>query len=230
MGAIYLIRHGQASFGSEDYDALSELGFRQARVLGEALRRRIPRVDAVFCGTLRRQRDTATACLDSMGLAGPPATCADFNEFDHDELIRCHTPRYATPGVLTAEMDATGDPQRAFQAMFNDAFARWIGGADDSAYAEPWSGFRSRCLSALDRAAAALGSERTVLAFTSGGVIAVVCQALLGIPDSHVSNLTNALANCGVSKVVVGSKGRYLSTFNEHGHFEGAARDLLTYR
>jgi len=34
VGQIYLVRHGQASFGAEDYDELSDLGARQSRLLG----------------------------------------------------------------------------------------------------------------------------------------------------------------------------------------------------
>ena len=34
MGTIYLIRHGQASFDSADYDQLSDLGQLQAAQLG----------------------------------------------------------------------------------------------------------------------------------------------------------------------------------------------------
>ncbi|EPM78754.1 hypothetical protein A249_34210, partial [Pseudomonas syringae pv. actinidiae ICMP 18804] len=37
MGSIYLIRHGQASFGADDYDVLSPVGIRQSRVLGAHL-------------------------------------------------------------------------------------------------------------------------------------------------------------------------------------------------
>ncbi|MCH1491392.1 MAG: histidine phosphatase family protein, partial [Luminiphilus sp.] len=32
MASIYLIRHGQASFGSDNYDQLSPVGQRQADV------------------------------------------------------------------------------------------------------------------------------------------------------------------------------------------------------
>ena len=35
MGTLYLVRHGQASFGSANYDQLSALGQRQCRRLGE---------------------------------------------------------------------------------------------------------------------------------------------------------------------------------------------------
>ena len=34
MGMLYLVRHGQASFGAADYDQLSELGARQCEALG----------------------------------------------------------------------------------------------------------------------------------------------------------------------------------------------------
>ena len=35
MGTLYLIRHGQASFGAADYYQLSELGARQCHALGQ---------------------------------------------------------------------------------------------------------------------------------------------------------------------------------------------------
>jgi broad specificity phosphatase PhoE len=38
MGTLYLVRHGQASFGADDYDQLSALGRRQSVRLGEYLR------------------------------------------------------------------------------------------------------------------------------------------------------------------------------------------------
>ncbi|HEY0660456.1 MAG TPA: phosphoglycerate mutase family protein, partial [Lysobacter sp.] len=59
MSAIYLIRHGQASFGDGDYDRLSPLGLEQSRVLGETLRVRAPQVDLVVCGGMLRHRQTA---------------------------------------------------------------------------------------------------------------------------------------------------------------------------
>jgi hypothetical protein len=37
VGNLYLIRHGQASFGAADYDVLSPVGERQSLALGEHL-------------------------------------------------------------------------------------------------------------------------------------------------------------------------------------------------
>ena len=73
MSVIYLVRHGQASFGAADYDVLSELGHRQAALVGAELRARGVRVDLAVSGTLRRQRETAATALAVPPLAVPPA-------------------------------------------------------------------------------------------------------------------------------------------------------------
>ena len=50
MGNLYLVRHGQASFGADDYDQLSELGQAQALRLGEYWRERGMKFDAIYTG------------------------------------------------------------------------------------------------------------------------------------------------------------------------------------
>ena len=65
MATIYLIRHGQASFGAEDYDKLSALGMRQAQVAGEYLRDHGIILDAAYSGELLRQRETARLAIAS---------------------------------------------------------------------------------------------------------------------------------------------------------------------
>ena len=58
MGTLYFGRHGQASFGADDYDQLSDLGRRQSVRLGQYLRERYGdglRFNAVLTGTLWRR-------------------------------------------------------------------------------------------------------------------------------------------------------------------------------
>ena len=69
MGRLLLVRHGQASFGADDYDALSELGHEQARVLGESFARRGIRPELVLSGSLRRHEGTVAGILDGLGEA-----------------------------------------------------------------------------------------------------------------------------------------------------------------
>jgi broad specificity phosphatase PhoE len=64
LGSIYVVRHGQAAFGTDDYDRLTEVGFTQARLLGQYLGARRIRIDAIFTGTLRRQIETARGSMN----------------------------------------------------------------------------------------------------------------------------------------------------------------------
>jgi broad specificity phosphatase PhoE len=230
MGAIYLVRHGQASFGKLDYDRLSETGYEQARVLGTALRQRIPQIDAVATGAMVRHRQTADACLQAMQRTIVCQEIPGFNEFDHDQIIQRYEPRYTNRLALTFDMAKSLKPRRAFQEMFEKAVARWISGQYDSDYTESWSSFRARCVHALDTLIESLGPSKTAIVFTSGGPITAICQRHLHIPDEHAFKLNWTLTNCAVTKFIYGSRGLYMSTVNDHAHFEGARSNLITYR
>jgi broad specificity phosphatase PhoE len=63
MSMIYMIRHGQASFGKDNYDRLSPLGKRQARILAQHLLTTGFHPDAVYSGTMVRKTTTAQEVL-----------------------------------------------------------------------------------------------------------------------------------------------------------------------
>ena len=120
--------------------------------------------------------------------------------------------------------------RRRFQQVFEKATARWSGGLHDDEYDESWPAFLVRTTDALDRAC---GRDGVAVVVSSGGPIAAVCATLVdprAIPD-EVPRLWNAFntvnANASVTRVLEGSTGRRLLSFNEHSHLP---RDLLTYR
>ncbi len=231
MIVVHLVRHAQASFGAEDYDRLSELGLEQARVLGEALRARLPAVDVAVTGSHRRHGETAEACLAVMGLSPPRRVLPGLDEIGQAELLVRLDPRYADRAAVGADLLARGgDPRRAFQAIYAAAFDRWTGGAHDGEYALSWPDFKRRCAEALAEVLRPLPSSATALVFTSGGPISALCAGLLGVPDAGTARLVWSLVNAGVTKLLHGPDGTRLSTFNEHAHFEGARRRLVTYR
>ncbi|HET8705674.1 MAG TPA: phosphoglycerate mutase family protein, partial [Pseudomonadales bacterium] len=91
MGQLYLIRHGQASFGEADYDKLSPTGWQQATQLSHWLHQQGIDFDAVYAGTLRRHRETAEAALQHRGgtrLQHDPA----FDELNANLLWQLHLP------------------------------------------------------------------------------------------------------------------------------------------
>jgi broad specificity phosphatase PhoE len=232
MGAIYLLRHGQASFGSNNYDQLSATGHEQARVLGRALKARGVVPEVLIAGSMQRHRETAQGALSELALSAelPLQTHEGVNEFDHENVIEVAEPRYVDKLVMMGEMAATGDPRRAFQKFFQDAVSRWVGGNHDDEYKEPWSVFKLRCVRALDDLVQQTPPKGTSLVFTSGGTISVICAHLLGLSDAQAFSINWTLANAGITKVLAGRDGLHLISVNEHAHLEGGQAGMLTYR
>ena len=230
MGTIYLIRHAQASFGADDYDRLSDLGTTQATVLGRALSARQPRTHRVVSGTMLRHHQTAEACLDAMGLARAWDRDPDWNEYDHQAVLRVYDPRFADPGTMAAELAASQDPRRRFQEIFVASMQRWVSGRHDADYAESFPSFKARVNGALARVNASLAKSQGAMVFTSGGPIAVICGALLNLAGEDVLQVNSKLANASVTKLVCSPSSIHLSTLNEHAHFEGPDGGLITYR
>jgi len=226
MPVVYLLRHGQAGFGADDYDQLSELGRRQAECAGEHLRARIGRADRLLAGAMRRQQDTAR--LAAAQLRGSPAVAEDaaWDEYDHMALIRAHVPELADPAALHEHLAAQPDPHLAFQALFAAAAERWIGGAGD--YRESWADFRGRVVAGLRRLGEALNSGESAVVVTSGGPIAALCHELLGLPEPYFLRLNWALVNAGLTKLLISGSGDItVSSLNEHGYLEPRT---ITYR
>jgi broad specificity phosphatase PhoE len=229
MGVVYIVRHGQASFGAEDYDELSELGGRQSTAFGHAIKGRF-KPDVVVSGTLRRHMQTARACLVAMGSRAEIVEDGAWNEFDHQELLLKHEPLFADRAAMYKKLGESPNPLGAFEQLFRDAMVRWTAGHNDADYVETWPQFHQRCVGALDALITKLGDSRTALVFSSGGPISQVCGHLMGLTPERAMLLPATFANCGMTKIVYGRRGTYLSTLNEHGWFEGPNRPLLTYR
>lgn len=230
MGQVHLVRHGQAAFGASDYDQLSPLGLEQARLLGGWFADCGTRFTRAVMGTLARHRQTAEACLAALPPALRPEASveidAGLDEYDHDELLRRHRPDFDYAALAAAD-----NPRRAFQELFRQAMARWMGGAHDADYREPWRAFRSRCLAALGRIVGAAGSSQSVVVFTSGGPIAAMCQELLGLTDARAAELNYALVNSGVTRLLYQPGRVSLSVLNGFPHLERAGRaEVITYR
>lgn len=218
MGAIYLVRHGQASFGASDYDALSPRGFEQSTVVGAELLRRNVSFSQIRSGTLARQRDTAATALKVLGTDAEVVEDPRWNEYDHVDIALHH---------------AGGAPQedsRAYQGLLDAALTAWTSAGDSGPCAETWPAFLARCRDALADLVASLGKGEHAVVFTSGGVIATICGLLMGTPETGLLKLNRVTVNGGITKLVSGRGGVTLLSFNEHPHFEADAASLLTYR
>jgi broad specificity phosphatase PhoE len=221
MGQLLLVRHGQASWGSDDYDVLSETGWEQSRLLGKALAARgiVPEVAVV--GGMRRHRETAQACLAELSVELEPDYDTDWDEFDHVSMLAKLKPPFEGRKPTRAE----------FQEWFEAATDRWTGGEYDDDYTESFVAFTERVGVALRRTAEAAASG-TAIVFSSGGPIAWATASLLA--DDEVAGrlwrrLNPVCVNSGVTRLVTGRRGTTLVSFNEHAHLDGVP-DVLTYR
>jgi broad specificity phosphatase PhoE len=217
VGVLLLVRHGQAALGTADYDRLSDLGHRQARLVGARLARADGGVHRFWCGGLARQRETAQVVLAELGAApGELRTDDRLDEYDHVGIMDGAGERFASA--------TTPESRRGLQSALDEAISRWIEAG--SGYPETHGAFTARVRAVVAELAAWPG---TTMAVTSAGVIAVACAQLTGLPADRWPALARVVVNASVTKLITGPTGTHLLTFNDHAHLEGD-RSLITYR
>jgi broad specificity phosphatase PhoE len=227
MPTIFLIRHAQGSFGTADYDALSELGRRQGIALDEALRARRVKPDRVLRSSLRRVRETMQLCRIASGQTATVDPRLD--EYDHADLFNTYAPQ-AVAAWRGEREGASRISSGELQALLDRALWQWVNDAEDSPCEETWPTFRARALAALADLTGSLAAGERALVFTSAGVTAAICTDLLrGSADAFVA-LNRVAVNTGVTKLAHGRGGTNLVSFNDHSHLDGADPTLLTYR
>ncbi|MCW2785093.1 MAG: Phosphoglycerate mutase [Marmoricola sp.] len=220
MGQVLLVRHGQASFGSANYDALSPLGFEQSRLLGVALAARGIEAGTIVGGAMRRHRETAQTCAEAAGWnAGALVVDEGWDEFDFLAVLAAHPQQHAGPEPTKAE----------FQRWFEEATAAWIAG-EDRPYQETFAWFTERVDAALARTVE-LASSGTVAVFTSGGPVAWAVASVLadGGSPGLWTRLNRMSVNSGLTRLVAGSRGLNLLSYNEQSHLD-TVPGTLSYR
>lgn len=229
MATIYLVRHGQASFGKENYDQLSPRGWEQGRILGRWLAGKVE-PGAIFGGNLQRHRETVEAITTGYGVSLPDMQVLEgLNEFDHLEVVERLRPEWADKQVMARDLASFPKPARAFQQAFEKAVTRWVSGEFDQEYSETWHGFRNRVGHALDQLID-LADGADVIVSTSGGPIAVIAQRLLELSDRKALEMNNVIANTSVSRILYSGPRRSLAVFNNYSHLEAEDPALVTFR
>ncbi len=236
MSTLYLIRHAQASFGKTDYDALSELGHIQARILAGHLMKMGMAFQVVITGTLKRHQETAQALLDQLAAVGGalpevrqwPA----FNEYDSEAALKKILPvmveRDPEIGRQAALMF---DDARSFQLVFKKVMQAWAAGDYAWPDLETWPDFTGRVRTAIDKIMSEDGKGRNIVVFTSGGPISAAVQKALALSNAETLGLGWQVANASITRFKYTSERITLSTFNEYAHLETAGRNgLVTYR
>lgn len=216
MAHLILARHAQASFGSSDYDRLSELGVRQAHWLGEYFLDRGLQFKRVITGTLVRQRDTARHVLAAMGRSEMVVQAdAGLNEYMAEGIVRAHLGDF-DPAELQRR------DYREYWRMFRTAMAAWSDGSLTGA-PESWLEFGDRVRGALAAAVADTERDDAILVVSSGGAICRAVSDILGAPAAAAIELNLQFRNTAFCELLAGTRLRVIST-NSIPHLDTASR------
>ena len=223
MAELYLVRHGQASFGAENYDELSTCGGRQSHWLGEYFAQMKLEFDRVVIGTMRRHEQTADAILAGMrGLDVEVVQDAGLNEYDFRALFAALGEDGSGPGS-SAESSKT-----SFYKHLKKALQLWSEDRLPGPVPETWQQFQTR----VERARLAIqraGGKR-VLVVSSGGPIAVFTQQILQAPAAAAIALNMQIRNSSVCQYVFNDTAMSLVSFNSLPHLDAVERrEFITY-
>jgi len=228
LSTLHLIRHGQASFGANDYDRLSSLGEQQVHYLRDHYERTGQRLDTIVSGRLKRQR--ATAAILASPANDAVREYAAFDEYDAPVLFKVHAEIKGIP--LSALRDPGPPDARAFQRRLEEVCRQWVAGTLDRPGVERWRDFRSRVTAGLEQIMREAGRSKEAAVCTSAGVIGAAVGHVLELNDEACLRLSWLVFNASITRVRFGASRHSLEVFNAVPHLEAQAnpRMLITYR
>ena len=221
MGTLTLVRHGQASFGADDYDQLSELGRRQCVRLGEYFRARGRRFDAVLTGTLKRHAQSLAGIAEGMQWTPEAVLWPGLNEYDSEAVIAAIHPQPLT-------RPDTPEAVRQHFRLLREGLQRWMDGAASPLGMPSYADFVAGVRGALDKVRSE--HEGEVLIVSSGGPIATAVGQVLGTSAATTIDLNMRIRNSAITEFAFTPKRHALLTFNTLPHLDHADHaNWLTY-
>jgi broad specificity phosphatase PhoE len=239
MALLTLIRHGQASFLTDNYDKLSPHGELQARKLGEHWLRTGTTFDQVYHGPAERHIRTEQVVAETFREAKQswPETVLlpEVDEYPGIEVMRTFLPdlmeQHEDIRAMEAQFREAGDRSvaaRVYDKLFQRITRMWVAGELDSPDVESWQSFCSRVDRGILRVQESASKNGRIAVFTSGGVIAATARTALDLSPQKTLELSWASRNATYSEFLFSSERFSLSTFNNLPHIED--RELITYR
>lgn len=220
MSTLTLIRHGQASFGSGNYDQLSPLGEHQAAITGRHLEAIGAPCDTVLAGDMVRQQHTATLARDVWGGGATLRTERAFNEYDADGLFKAYLPAVLTenPELAGRQRELFSD-RKLFQRAFEGVTAKWLAGEPHEMDGfESWAAFTGRVQDGLATLHRDYARNADIAVFTSGGPIAVAVAQALDLSPWETIRVNWTIYNTAITEFRSTRTGWRLMGFNNITH------------
>ncbi len=213
MGNLYLVRHGQASFGAADYDNLSALGVQQSVRLGAYFKQKNLQFDAVLTGTLKRHAQTWAGIREGSGMEMQALPWAGLNEYDSEAVI-------ATVHPHPLEKPDTPELYKHHFGLLRDGLTQWMNGVVSPHGMPTYTEFVHGVTSALDHVRK--NHTGNVLIVSSGGPISTAVGHILGTAPETTIALNMRIRNSAITEFAFTPKRHMLLTFNTLPHLDSA--------
>ncbi len=213
MGTLYLVRHGQASFGADDYDQLSALGSRQSERLGAYLAHKGLHFDAAISGTLRRHRQTWDGIRQGAGLSLQAQEYAALNEYDSVAVIETVHPH-------KLQKPDTPELYRHHFRLLRDGLTQWMNGVVSPRGMPSYQEFSDGIAQVLEQVRK--NHDGNVLMVSSGGPISTAVALVLGLAPEMSIELNLRIRNSSVTEFSFNPKRHTLLTYNTLPHLDDA--------
>ncbi len=223
MGTLYLVRHGQASFGAADYDQLSALGHQQAVCLGAYFKAKNLVFDGVLMGSLRRHAQTYAGICEGAGLDMQARIWPGLNEYNSEAVIQAiHSEPLST--------ERSPENYRAHFRLLKAGLSAWMCGSAQPEGMPSYPDFVSGITTALDhvREQFAAYDNSNVLIVSSGGPISTAVGHVLGTSADTTIELNLHIRNSSITELAFTPKRHMLVTYNTLPHLEDRP-DWVTY-
>jgi broad specificity phosphatase PhoE len=212
MGSLYLVRHGQASFGADNYDKLSELGHRQCLRLGEYFRHKGLQFDATLVGTLQRQIESLAGIAEGMQWQPEPLSWPGLNEYDSKAVVMAVHPE-------PLPKPSSPEQVRHHFRLLREGLAQWMAGKVQPEGMPSYADWLAGITGALDHVRAS-HHGRNVLIVSSGGPISTAVGHILGMSAEATIELNLRIRNSSVTELTFTPKRHMLVTYNTLPHLD----------
>lgn len=235
-----MFRHAQASFMSDNYDQLSELGYHQSSVLGNHLVASGVRMDKIYVGPLKRHWQTfekVKEAYQNQGIALPePILLPELREHLGPQILRAVYNEVVAAHDILSEWHEKGLENAAAKRKYHLKIFHYfmeLWAANDIKVEHPkhlqnWATFRGTVKRGLDKILADGERGQTIGAFTSGGTISAAMGHILGMTDEvRIIGLNGLVYNVSISEFLFTKDKLTLKAFNTIPHLTD--KKLITY-
>ena len=229
MSELHLVRHAQASFGSVNYDQLSELGHRQARFLGDHFKLRNMRFDQLVVGDMHRHHQTMDGICEELGIDGTNRlVLPGLNEYNFVDMTEAYGKIHGDNPLFQKVMEDPTDKKNYYR-LLRQILMAWTSDSIPGV-PETWIEFKSRVEDAQNQIKAMAGTGNSILAIGSGGSISTFVGLALGIPDENIFDLNLQYKNTAISHFFFNQKKMNLTGFNSVTHLDtNEMEQYITY-